>query len=125
MQSTISQPVRRRRGEILCAKRSRRRAALETTERLLTAGRRISNVVSKKIGVLEIDLEIIKALPDKADKRKNVLVSNSPEFFASSGKTRSRIAFRRPIRPMLCYLLVFLLVSMDRTLGQRPYSRKI
>ncbi|MBU9528809.1 hypothetical protein, partial [Burkholderia multivorans] len=35
MQSTISQPVRRRRGEILCAKRSRRRAALETTERLL------------------------------------------------------------------------------------------
>ncbi|NRD81415.1 hypothetical protein FG484_01295 [Burkholderia pseudomallei] len=41
----------------------------------------ISNFISKKIGILEIDLEIVEALPDKAGKRKDVLISNSPEFF--------------------------------------------
>ncbi|MCV9913321.1 hypothetical protein [Burkholderia pseudomallei] len=33
-------------------------------------------------------MEIVEALPDKADKRKNVLISNSPEFFSSGGETR-------------------------------------
>lgn len=75
---------------------------------------RISNFVSKKLCVLEIDLEIVEALPDKADKRKVELVSNSPEFFASGCKTPPRNAFRQLIRAMLCCLLVFLLVSTDR-----------
>ncbi|MBW5806668.1 hypothetical protein FOZ70_18200 [Burkholderia sp. COPS] len=47
----------------------------------------ISNIISKKLCVLEIDLEIAAALPDKAAKPKQVLVSKSPKKFASGGVT--------------------------------------
>ncbi|XMA33985.1 hypothetical protein OUY08_22160 [Ralstonia pseudosolanacearum] len=42
--------------------------------------------------VLEIVLETTAALPDKVDKPKRVLVSKSPEIFASGGATRLRMA---------------------------------
>lgn len=57
-------------------------------ERPLAARHRISNVVSKKVCVLEIDLEITKALPDKAHKRKRGGISKSPDIFAPGDGTR-------------------------------------
>ena len=51
----------------------------------MAARHRISNIVSKKVCVLEIDLEITKALPDKAHKRKRAFISKSPDIFAPSG----------------------------------------
>lgn len=72
---------RRWRGEIFCAESSRQRSVHEKTVPRQPHRQRISNFVSKKMCVLEIDLEIVEALPDKADKRKNVLISNSPSFF--------------------------------------------
>lgn len=62
----------------------------QATERPLAARHRISNVVSKKVCVLEIDLEITKALPDKAHKRKRVCISKSPDIFAPGDGTRLR-----------------------------------
>ena len=53
---------------------------------------RISRFVSKKMCTLEIDLEIVTALPDKAHKPKRVLISKSPDIFASSGTAGLRTA---------------------------------
>ncbi|WP_124604987.1 hypothetical protein [Burkholderia sp. Bp9142] len=50
----------------------------------------ISNIISKKICDLEIDLEITAALPDKAHKPKRVFISKSPDIFASGGTTKVR-----------------------------------
>ncbi|KVG66368.1 hypothetical protein [Burkholderia pseudomultivorans] len=59
---------------VAAARRVSLRAAFQK-EALRTAARRtlltklpISNVISKNMSVLEIDLEITGALPDKADK---------------------------------------------------------
>lgn len=62
------------------------------TDRPLTSQSRISKVISNKLCVLEIDLEIVKALPDKAHKPKRGSISKSPDIFSSGGTTRLCIA---------------------------------
>lgn len=51
----------------------------------------VSSFISKILCVLEIDLEIDEALPDKADERKNVTISNSPEIFGFPAARQGRI----------------------------------
>ncbi|WP_175771444.1 hypothetical protein [Burkholderia ambifaria] len=57
----------------------------KTTTRPLAARSGISNVISKKMCTLEIDLEITTALPDKAHRPKRRSISKSPDIFVSGG----------------------------------------
>ncbi|CAI9003400.1 hypothetical protein EMIT0158MI4_60169 [Burkholderia ambifaria] len=62
-------PGRRWRGD-LCAQRSRRRSDSRDDDANNVRHPSVSNLVSKKMYVLEIDLETVTALPDKADEPK-------------------------------------------------------
>lgn len=59
---------------------------------MLYAASVVSNTISKKMCVLEIDLEIAAALPDKGHRSYREFLSKSPDIFASGGTTRSRTA---------------------------------
>lgn len=61
-------------------------------ERTLWAQTPVSNIVSKKMCTLEIDLEIAEALPDKAHKPKRLPISKSPDIFGSGGTAMFRTA---------------------------------
>ncbi|WP_155631967.1 hypothetical protein [Burkholderia cepacia] len=85
----------------------------------------ISNAISKKICVLEIDLEITTSFPDKAHKQKRVFISKSPNIFASGGTIRIRTTPLRRIEPTPMHLLVFLLVSMEHLHPQNTRTLEI
>lgn len=52
----------------------------------------ISKAISKKMCTLEIDLEMTRALPDKAYRPKQLSISKSPDIFASGGIATFRTA---------------------------------
>lgn len=52
----------------------------------------VSNFISKKLCILEIDLEITTALPDKAYRPIQPPISKSPNIFASGGTATFRTA---------------------------------
>lgn len=78
----------------LCAQRSRRAGRLQALRQKLSNGPSISKVISKKICVLEIVLETTSALPDKAHKPKQGVLSKSPKIIAPGGPKK-----RLPIAP--------------------------
>ncbi|WP_157655214.1 hypothetical protein [Burkholderia ubonensis] len=83
-------------------------------------GSRFSNNISKKMCVLEIDLELAKPVPDKADKLNRKSVSKSPENFASGGTKNGHVQ-RRPV-PATVYPYVSVGISVGISLLVGPLT---
>jgi hypothetical protein len=94
---------------VLFAQRSRRQGNSQRRRADAIAQQSVSNVISKKMCTLEIELEITTALPDKAYRPIQPSISKSPDIFASGGTAtfRTARAFDGPsLRRYACWYLL-------------------